>query len=64
MLKSSVEKRRTTFILLVELSTCPREIIMFNKSRVVWEGLLPMNGQAIPHFEKHTMEREEQFKII
>ena len=30
MLKFSVERRRTTFILWVKLSARPREIIMFN----------------------------------
>lgn len=37
MLKFSVESR-TTFILLVKLSACPREIIMFNIFEVLQEG--------------------------
>lgn len=38
MLKFSVEGRRTTFIMLVKLSACPREIIMFNILKVLQEG--------------------------
>lgn len=57
MFKFSVENRRTTFVFLFELSTCPQETIMFNRSRVIWEGLLPMGN---PFFTLRSIQWKER----
>lgn len=61
MLKFSVEGRRTTFIMLVKLSACPREIIMFNILKVLQEGS-HQQGRDSSFFALRNLKRKHKNK--